>query len=97
MVVPTYPEGGSQALQVCQHQPPPSGCASRRLCRVVRDSKNTLLATAPADSAETFTVRQRAARSILPWKVAGGGPSVHACAVFFRAKSRDGDKFNQTP
>ena len=30
-------------------------------------------------------------------KVAGGGPSVHASAVFFRAKSRDGDKFNQTP
>ena len=30
-------------------------------------------------------------------KVAGGGPSVHACAVFFRAKSRHGDKFNQTP
>ena len=25
-------------------------------------------------------------------KVAGGGPSVHACAVFFRAKSRDGDR-----
>jgi hypothetical protein len=30
-------------------------------------------------------------------KVAGGGPSVHACAVFFRAKSRDGDKLGQTP
>ena len=30
-------------------------------------------------------------------KVAGGGPSVHACAVFFGAESRDGDKFNQTP
>ena len=39
---------------------------SERYCRVVRDSKNTLRATAPADSAETFTVRQRAARSILP-------------------------------
>ena len=30
-------------------------------------------------------------------KVAGGGPSVHACAVFFRTKSRDGDKLGQTP
>ena len=30
-------------------------------------------------------------------KVAGGGPSVHACAVFLGAKSRHGDKFNQTP
>ena len=100
MVVPTYPEGGSHALQVCQHH--------HQVVRVgrfvglseFRDSKNTLLATAPADSAETFTVRQRAARSYalyLTVKVAGGGPSVHACAVFFRAKSRHGDKFNQTP
>jgi hypothetical protein len=30
-------------------------------------------------------------------KVAGGGPSVHACAMFLGAKSRHGDKFNQTP
>jgi hypothetical protein len=30
-------------------------------------------------------------------KVAGGGPSVHACAVFLRAKSRDGNKLGQTP
>ena len=30
-------------------------------------------------------------------KVAGGGPSVHACAVFLRAESRDGDKLGQTP
>ena len=29
--------------------------------------------------------------------VAGGGPSVHACAVFLRAESRDGDKLGQTP
>ena len=37
MVVPTYPEGGSH---VCQA----SGCASRPLCRVVRDSKNSHVA-----------------------------------------------------
>ena len=30
-------------------------------------------------------------------KMAGGGPSVHACEVFLGAKSRHGDKFNQTP
>ena len=30
-------------------------------------------------------------------KVAGGDPSVHACAVFFGAESRDGDKLGQTP
>ena len=54
MVVPTYPEGGSHALQVCQHhhQVVRVGPA----LSVVRDSRNTLLATAPADSAETFTV-----------------------------------------
>ena len=50
MVVPTYPEGGSHALKVCELS------ASQPLCRVVTDSKNTLLATAPADSADTFTV-----------------------------------------
>jgi hypothetical protein len=33
MVVPTYPEGGSHALQVCQHH---HRVASRPLCRVVR-------------------------------------------------------------
>ena len=27
MGVPTYPEGGSHALKVCQHAAPPSGCA----------------------------------------------------------------------
>ena len=50
-----------------------------------------MLATAQADSAETFTVTQRSALYVTV-KVAGGGPSVHACAVFFRAKSRHGDK-----
>ena len=29
-------------------------------------------------------------------KVAGGGPSVHACAVFLGAESRDGDNINHT-
>ena len=64
MVVPTYPEGGSHALQVCQHH--------HQVVRVgdfvglSETGRNTVLATAPADSAETFTVRQRAARSILP-------------------------------
>ena len=54
MVVPTYPEGGSHALKVCQHH--------HQVVRVghfvglSETRKNTLLATAPADSAETFTV-----------------------------------------
>ena len=65
MVVPTYPEGGSHALQVCQHH--------HQVVRVgdfvgLSETGRThvVLATAPADSAETFTVRQRAARAILP-------------------------------
>ena len=54
MAVPTYPEGGSRALQVCQHH--------HQVVRVGRfvglseTGKNMVLATAPADSAETFTV-----------------------------------------
>ena len=56
-----------------------------------------MLATAPADSAETFTVSQRHSALYDTVGVAGGGPSVHVCAVFFRAESRDGDKLGQTP
>ena len=72
MVVPTYPEGGSHALQVCQHH--------HQVVRVGHcvelsesDSKNTLLATAPppADSTETFTVSQRAQR-VLCYREGGG-------------------------
>jgi hypothetical protein len=83
MVVPTYPEGGSHALQVCQHH--------HQVVRVghfvglsQRSERNTLLATAPAaaDWAETFTVYDSGLYHTV--KVAGGGPSVHACAVFFR-------------
>jgi hypothetical protein len=74
------------AATPCRCAPaPPSGCASRPLCQgVQRDSRNTLLATAPADSAETFTVTQRTARStgtVACEGGRGGGPSVHACAV----------------
>ena len=55
-----------------------------------------VLATAPRPirlNAETFTVSYRAFYHTV--KVAGGGPSVHACAVFFRVI--DGDKRNSTP
>ena len=51
MVVPTYPEGGSHALPVCQHHH-----QVVRVGRFVRDWKNMVLAAAPVDSAETFTV-----------------------------------------
>ena len=99
MVVPTYPEGGSHALQVCQHHLTTIRlCECRQLCRVGRDSKNMLLATAPANSAETFTVPQRTDSALYGTVgVAGGGPSVHACAMFLHAESRDGDKLGQTP
>jgi hypothetical protein len=58
MVVPTYPEGGSQALQVCQHHHPVVrvghfvGLSDEGL----KTRKEHVLATAPAESAETFTV-----------------------------------------
>ena len=67
MVVPTYPEGGSHALQVCQHR--------HQVVRVgdfvglsQRLEEHGARVCAAADSAETFTLRQRAARSILPCK-----------------------------
>ena len=47
MVVPTYPEGGNNALKVCQHFQHQVVRVGHTLCRVVRDSRNTLLATAP--------------------------------------------------
>ena len=96
MVVPTYPEGGSHALQVCQHHhqvvrvghvvglSETQGTWCSRLHRPIRLKPSFTVIT--AHSALYYTV-----------KVAGGGPSVHACAVFFGAESRDGDKFNQTP
>ena len=47
-----------------------------------------MLATAPADSDETFTVAQRTVCAVAATvKVAGGAPSVQACAVFLRAES----------
>ena len=64
MVVPTYPEGGSHALQVCQHHH--QVVRVGHFVGIVRDSKIMVLATAPADSAETFTVSQRKARSVIP-------------------------------
>ena len=54
MVVPTYPEGGSRALQVCQHHH--QVVRVGHFFGVGRDSRNMVLATAPADSAETFAV-----------------------------------------
>ena len=71
MVVPTYPEGGSHALQVCQRASTTTRlCESATLSGCHRDRRNTLLATAPADSDETFTVAQRT----VSVKVAGGAP-----------------------
>jgi hypothetical protein len=102
MVVPTYPEGGSHALKVCQHHHQVARLReSAALSGCQRDSKNTLLAIAPADSAETLTVTQRSAQRALcaTVKVVGGGPrpSTRVRGVLFRAKSRAGDKFNVKP
>ena len=64
---PTYPEDGSRALKVYQHQHHGCTwlCGSPTERRRQRSKRINLLATAPANSAETFTIRQRAARSIL--------------------------------
>ena len=91
MVVPTYPEGGSHALQVCQHHHQVlvrvghvvglseiGGTRCSRLHRPIRLKPSR------------YHSAHRALYGTV--KVAGGGPSVHACAVFFRAKSRQGDK-----
>ena len=77
MMMPTYPEDYSRALKVYQHQH--HGCAGRPLGASRQSSRNNYLETASADSAGTFTVRQRTLSALhLTVKVAGGGTSVHA-------------------
>ena len=76
MVVPTYPEGGSHALKVCQHHHQVVLKVCQHHHQVVRVGRFVGLSETgrtwcsrllrPIHSAETFTVRQRAARSILP-------------------------------
>ena len=65
IVVPTYPEGGSHALKVCQHH--------HQVVRVGRfvglsETQGTrcLRLHPPADSAETFTVAQRTVCAVRP-------------------------------
>ena len=64
MMVPTYPEDGSRALKVYQHQH--HGCAGRAQGACRQSSRNNYLETALADSAETFTVAQRVPPSVRP-------------------------------
>jgi len=64
----------------------PSGAGDRPRMRVyIRERIYVVRAS--------FTLHGNTAHSVLWYtvKVAGGGPSVHACAVFFGAESRDGD------
>ena len=62
MVVPTYPKGGSHALQVCQHH---HQVVQIGHCVGLSETQITpLLATAPADSVETLSVSQRTTRSM---------------------------------
>ena len=83
MVVPTYPEDGSHALQVCQHHHQVVRVGHfvglSETGRTMEVWKNMVLATAPADSAETFTVPLRTARSMVPsrWR-AVARPSTRA-------------------
>jgi hypothetical protein len=90
MMVPTYPEDGSRALKVYQHQH--HGCAGRPLGASLSSElrEQLYLETASADSAGYrligWDLHGKTARSALylTVKVAGGGTSVHACAVFPR-------------
>jgi hypothetical protein len=89
-LVPTYPEDGSRALKVYQHQH--HGCAGRPLGASLSSElrEQLYLETASADSAGYrligWDLHGKTARSALylTVKVAGGGTSVHACAVFPR-------------
>jgi hypothetical protein len=64
MVVQTYPEGGSHALKVCQHHH--QVCESATLSGCQRLKEHVARDFTAADSAETFTVPQRTARSKVP-------------------------------
>ena len=95
MVVPTYPEGGSHALQVCQHHhqvvrvghfvglAETQGTWCSRLLRPIRLKPS----------------RYHSAKRALWYREGGGRWPVRprVCGVRLRAESRDGDKFNQTP
>ena len=84
VVVPTYPEGGNHALKVCQrhHQAVRvghcDGLSETQRTRCSRLHRPIRLKPSRYHSAQDTV------------KVAGGGPSVHACAVFLRAESRHG-------
>ena len=88
MVVPTYPEGGSHALQVCQHHHQVVRVGDFvGLSETGRTWRSRLLRPIRLKPSRSNTAHSALYGTV---KVAGGGPSVHACAVFFRAKSRDG-------
>ena len=80
MVVPTYLEGGSHALKVCQHHHQVvrvghfvglSETQGTRCSRLLRPIRLKPFHGNTAHSALLYVTV----------KVAGGGPSVHACAV----------------
>ena len=94
MVVPTYPEGGSRALQVCQHHhqvvrvghfvglAETQGTWCSRLLRPIRLKPS----------------RYNSAQCALLYREGGGRwPVRPRVRGVLRAESRDGDKFNQTP
>jgi hypothetical protein len=99
MVVPTYPEGGNLALKVCQHH--------HQVVRVGHfvGLSETGRTWCSRDCSGRFgrNLHGRTAHTVCAVRPSreGGGrwpASVqHACAVFFRAKSRHGDRFNLPP
>ena len=64
MMVPTYPKDDSRALKVYQEHQQVGRVAHQAPAFEIE--RNNYLATAPADSAGTFTVAQRAVRAVRP-------------------------------
>ena len=97
--VPTFTECGPRwwcrpTLKVWQPRPagvpaPPSDCASRPLCWVVRYTQGTRCSRLHRPIRLKPSLYHTARRALYGTvKVAGGGRSVHACAVFPSALNR---------
>ena len=87
MVVPTYPEGGSPALQVCQHHHQVVRVGDFvGLSETGRTRCSRLLRPIRLKPSRSHSAHHGVRCATV--KVAGGGPSVHACARCSFAQNR---------
>jgi len=91
MIVPTYPEDGSRALKMYQHQQTMVVRVGHK-APVVRVEGTIISRLRRPIRLGGWGRHGKTARSALylTVKVAGGGTSVHACSVFPRRKVRLG-------